>query len=134
MEEAAGVPRPHEAYGSLGEWPLGHPRPCLQAWKSKLPQALGLWHQWAPSVQKEEQALYLGIRLPQGLEGKERGGAGLQVAGWGGAARQGSVREGSPARAHTHGSTRLGLRRGDARYLDTGCRQVPEIDWVLICM
>lgn len=73
MEEAAGVPGPRQACGSLGEWPLGHPRPCLQPWKSTLPQALGPWYRRAPSAQKEEQVLYLGTRLPQGLEGKESG-------------------------------------------------------------
>lgn len=60
----------------VGAWvsgPLGHPRPCLQAWKSELPQALGPWHRGAPSVQEEEQPLYLGTSLPQGLGGKERG-------------------------------------------------------------
>lgn len=81
MEEAAGVPGPHQAYGNLGEWPLGHPWPCLQVWTRQLPQGLGPCPQGAPSVQKEEGALYLGTHLPQALEGKESQGVVLQGAG-----------------------------------------------------
>lgn len=59
----------------------------------------------APCVQREEQALYLGTTIPQGLQGKEGWGEMLQATGWGRPARQGIVQEGSSAQANAQGAT-----------------------------
>lgn len=71
-------------------------------------------------VSRKGTLLYLETSFPQGLEGKEDRGEILQVMGWGGPAKQGSVQEGSSAQASAQEATQLGLGRGDARYLDVG--------------
>lgn len=47
--------------------------------QKQAPQAPGPWYQWAPSVQKEEQALYFRTSLPPRSGGK--GGQGCSAAG-----------------------------------------------------